>query len=372
MDAQPWPTPPEPYRVRISDPGEVAAGLPHLLGFRPEESVVLIGLSGPGEVRVGLCVRADIPPSWLAARVASGLADAVATSAPSAVLLAVVSEAPDAPLLDDPGMLAGLGLSDVVDLPHRDLVHELVLALDDLRIPVRDALLVRGGRWWSYDCPHPCCAPRAGTPLPAGVTALEAASVAAGQVLAQDRAELRARIAAPEGPAASAMADTCLRVGQVWTRSPGAGPGGSAEERWAAVLAGLASARPGPSGRRLSDEEVARIAWALRDRAVRDRAIGLALGPDAEAVELLWTECTRRSPPPLDAAPATLLAISAWLRGDGAMANVALARARDSDPDHGLAVLLDDALAACLPPERLRAMLLESTLDGRGSAGERS
>ena len=50
------------YEVRISDPGEVAAALPHLLGFRPEESVVVVGLGGPSGGRVGLTVRADLPP----------------------------------------------------------------------------------------------------------------------------------------------------------------------------------------------------------------------------------------------------------------------------------------------------------------------
>jgi hypothetical protein len=100
-----------------------------------------------------------------------------------------------------------------------------------------------------------------------------------------------------------------------------------------------------------------RIAWGLGDPVVRDRALGLALGADATAAEILWTECTRRAPVPLDAAPATLLAVSAWLRGDGAMANVALARARASDPGERLAVLLDEALADCMKPAELRAMI---------------
>jgi Domain of unknown function (DUF4192) len=173
----------ERFEVRISDPGEVAAGLPHLLGFRPVESVVLIGLGGASGGRVGLTVRADIPPPRHAAARAGALARGVATDEPAAVLVAVVSEAPDVPAT--PGG---------VDLPHRDLVHELVVTLAAEDIPVRDALLVRGGRWWSYDCPHPCCAPDAGTPLPAGVSELEAASVAAGQVLAQSREELQTRL----------------------------------------------------------------------------------------------------------------------------------------------------------------------------------
>jgi hypothetical protein len=85
--------------------------------------------------------------------------------------------------------------------------------------------------------------------------------------------------------------------------------------------------------------------------------LGLALGADAVPAERLWTECTRRAPAPLDAAPATLLAVSAWLRGDGTLAAIALARARDSDPGYTLAGLLGEALDACVPPEQLRAWI---------------
>jgi hypothetical protein len=102
---------------------------------------------------------------------------------------------------------------------------------------------------------------------------------------------------------------------------------------------------------------VARIVWGLRDRDVRDRALELAMGADAPAAESLWTECTRRAPIPLDAAPATLLAVSAWLRGDGAMANVALTRALAGEPTYALARLLAQALAGCVAPAELRALI---------------
>jgi hypothetical protein len=100
--------------------------------------------------------------------------------------------------------------------------------------------------------------------------------------------------------------------------------------------------------------------WGLRDPAVRDRALALALGPDAAAAEQLWTECTRRAPAPLDAAPATLLAVSTWLRGDGAMADVALNRALSGEPGYALARLLAQALAACMRPAELRALIDEA------------
>jgi len=105
---------------------------------------------------------------------------------------------------------------------------------------------------------------------------------------------------------------------------------------------------------------VARLAWGLRDADLRDRALTLALGESAPGAEVVWTELTRRAPAPLDAAPATLLAVSAWLRGDGALANVALDRALDSEPGYTLAGLLRTALDACLPPAVVRQVIREA------------
>jgi hypothetical protein len=111
---------------------------------------------------------------------------------------------------------------------------------------------------------------------------------------------------------------------------------------------------------RLSDRQVARLAWGLRDADLRDRALTLALGESAPGAEVVWTELTRRAPTPLDAAPATLLAVSAWLRGDGALANVALDRALGSEPGYTLAGLLRTALDACLPPAVVRQVIREA------------
>jgi hypothetical protein len=295
---------------------------------------------------MGLCVRADIPARRYAVAVAAELTRSVRTAGPRAVLVAVVSEEP----------------GPVDDLPHRELVGDVVRALASADLPVPEILLVRAGRWWSYDCPHSCCGPSAGTPLPGGVTELEAAAVAAGTVVEDGREALVARIAGPEGPAAEAMAASCARVVAECTAQVHAdGWDAAAAASWTAVCAALRRCRPGPPGGRLTDDEVARVVCGLRDLEVRDRALEFALGADAAAAELLWTECTRRAPAPLVAAPATLLAVSAWLRGDGAMANVALGRALTADPGYGLAELLSQALVACLPPAELRALLHAST-----------
>lgn len=355
---------PPPYTVQISDPGEIAAGIPHLLGFRPEESVVLISLTGPSGGRVGLTVRADLPPPAHVPRLSRALTHSIRTDQPAAVLVAVVSEAPDEPLLGrarPPGAPPSAG----VDLPHRRLVRRMISNLTDARIPVRDALLVRGGRWWSYECTRRCCSPEAGTPLPGGVTELEVASVAAGTVIAGRREELAERIAPLGGLIWAATSAALATVAA--TRAARAEEHGwpaVVEEARAQIVAAVAACRPGGDTERLPDDVVAGVLWGLFDPRIRDVGVALTLGPDAHAAEALWLECTRRGPSPLDAAPATLLAVSAWLRGDGAMANVALERALDSDPEYPLARMLQASLMSCLAPGKLRALLRESLEGG--------
>jgi hypothetical protein len=345
-----------PYRVSLVEPGQIAAALPHLLGFRPRESVVLVSLTGPRAARVGLTVRVDIPPPEHAAALADLLTRSVRTDRPAAVVVLVVSEAPDA-------ADAGGGAPD---LPHRALLHEVTVALYRERIPVREALLVRSDRWWSYDCPSACCRPERGTPLPVGTSELAVASVAAGVVVADSREVLAARIAAIDGPGRSAMAAVTRRVAAAASaRLDAAGADVVAEESWAAVHAGLAHCRAGTA---LSDAAVARILWGLRDTGVRDRALQLALDDDS-AVDSLWTECVRRAPRRFVPAPATLLAVGAWLRGDGAMAAVALERALAADGRYRFALLLSQALAACLPPAELRALVHKAITDEERQAG---
>ena len=344
--AQPDRADDQPYSVRLSDPGDIAAGIPHLLGFRPTNSVVVISLTGPNGRRVGLTMRADIPAPRHDRALAHQLANGVRSDDPDAVVLAVVSEA--------------VNEAGDTELPHQQLVHELTMAMTSADLPVRDVLLVRSGRWWSYDCPHDCCSPTAGTPLPTGVSELEAATVASGVVVARDRDEVVARL--EPAPAATAMGDAVLRtaserVVEILDR----GRDAVREEATAAIAAAASGSATGP-GPRLSDDDVARMVWALRDHVVRDAALDFALGPDAAGAEALWMECARRAPAPLDAAPATLLAVSAWLRGDGATASIALERALSSDPDYALAQLLSQALASCLSPKGLRRLIRASSL----------
>jgi hypothetical protein len=342
-----------PLTVRLSDPGDVAAALPNLIGFRPRESLVAVSLRGSTGLRLGLTARVDLPAPEHRRLVLDGVVRSLVTDRPDAVLLVVVSE-------DDDDRAGRSGGPAAAELPHRSLVHEAVLAFDGAGVAVREVLLVRRGRWWSYDCARPCCAPGAGTPLPAGTSPLAAAAALTGQVVEADRAALVRRIAPVGFLAAEGMARACDEVGdELARRTAQLGWDVVMDEAWAAVLTAVEAAGPG-SVQRLADREVARLAWGLRDVDLRDRALVLALGRSAAAAEVVWTELTRRAPAPLDAAPATLLAVTAWVRGDGALANVALERALASEPSYSFAVLLRSALDACLPPADVRQLIREA------------
>ncbi|MFC0447152.1 DUF4192 domain-containing protein [Rhodococcus jostii] len=110
------------------------------------------------------------------------------------------------------------------------------------------------------------------------------------------------------------------------------------------------------SGEKLLAPEYAELALALDNVIVRDCALALAVGAYAGDAEQLWILLTRNLPDPERANAAALLGYSAYIRGDGPFAGIALAAALDSDPGHVLATLLDGALHAGLRPAEVRGL----------------
>ena len=350
-----------PVPVRLGELGDLVAALPHLIGFRPRESLLAVSLRGRDRRRLGLTARVDLPPPAVADLVLPTLVRSMLTDSPGAVVLAVVSDAPDE--LSRPVRTRVPDGAPVAALPHRAVVGDAVRQFAAAGVPVQDTVLVRAGRWWSYDCTGGCCAPDAGTPVPRETGELAAAAVLGGQVVEDGRAALARRIAPVGFLAAAGMAHAAAEVGrEVAGRTELIGRASVAQESWTAIRAAVARVAPG-SVRALPDRDVARLAWGLCDTGVRDRAMGLALGGSAAGAEVLWTELTRRVPVPLDVAPATLLAVTTWVRGDGAMSNVALDRALSRDPGHPLAQLLRGALDACLPPVEVRRLIRDCLRD---------
>ncbi|MFD6895729.1 DUF4192 domain-containing protein [Rhodococcus sp. NPDC060086] len=109
-------------------------------------------------------------------------------------------------------------------------------------------------------------------------------------------------------------------------------------------------------GAELRARECAEVAVLLANPTVRDSVLALAAGVQARAAERMWVELARALPDPERADAAALVAFSAYVRGDGPFAGVALGVALESNPRHRLSDLLDQALQAGLRPEAIRGL----------------
>lgn len=361
--AGPDPAGPDPALSRpvtVADPAGLVAAVPVLLGFRPRESLVVIALGGPSGRRVGLTLRADLPPpddpgGGAVRAVAARLAGHLTLDEPdaAAVVLFGGGSGPGGP---GPGAAAAARCT--------------CDALEAVGIEVRTVLWAaaaeRGAPW---ACLGRCgCS---GTLPDPSATATAAAAAGAGQVLYRDRAELErlvaagdpARIRRREALLRRSVARRLDRLGALAEPGPGvrAGP-----DPFEVLETALRDAAAGNLA--LSDERVLALADALAGPGVRDavlrRCVGDADGsgsgapPVRAAAETLWAALCRELPDPEAAEPAALLAVCALLRGDGALANVALDRAERSWPGHRLTRLVRAVASAGLRPSLVREAII--------------
>ena len=102
------------------------------------------------------------------------------------------------------------------------------------------------------------------------------------------------------------------------------------------------------------------LALVLTRLRIRDDAWARMDPEHREAHRRLWTDVVRRAQPGYVAAPASLLAFTAWQGGEGALANIALDRALADDPG-----VLDGAAAPRHPRRRRPAVCRDSPADSR-------
>lgn len=327
--------------MRLRTPAQIVASLPYLLGFHPRESLVLIGLGGTPRT-VCLTVRVDLPPAEDRAPVAEHLAAHLAHAGAQEVLAIVVT--------DISPLAAG----------EQDVVAAIRAALGPRRIQLTDALGLRAGRWRSLLCGDASCCPPDGTAVdPAAASELAAVSVVLGEVVHASREDLETTLQPVAGADREELDRTFEWVSrQLVTELADRGWEAVAEDSVTLLAEAVADRVDG--GDPLPPAVVARLSFGLADVRVRDRVLTWAEGELASAAEGLWVELARRATSPYAAAPATLLAAHAYLRGNGAYARVALDRALASDPGYSLAVLLSEGLDRGVPPRTLREALVES------------
>jgi len=318
---------PIPDRVRLDDLTDLASAVPHMLGFYPSDSLVVIALRGPRE-RLSFTMRLDLPAPEDYEDIAHMTAVRMEHAQADAVMLFVYADAADR---DD-------------GLPQSDLVHAVE---DMLPVPLREALLIDDGLVWSYLCADERCCPAAGRvmrPDSPGALALAAANALHGNVVLPDRDALVATTVAIGGVAAESMLQAIQRVDL-----------DELDER-EDLLAELCE-RISDSSSALSHDDAAALVVRLHDVQFRDEVISRLAARD-DTLERLVAEVARLAQPPYDAPAAAVLAMSAYLRGDGVVAVAAAERALDTDPSYSLAQLVLDSLARQLDPAAVREVWL--------------
>ncbi|UQA92678.1 DUF4192 domain-containing protein [Streptomyces halobius] len=360
---------PEPEaQVTLRGPAELADALPYLMGFYPDDSIVMVALHGErgrfgGRVRLGIPTDTTQWPD-----VSDQLADCLVSAgeAPStrpAGILVFLCQEP----------AAGESGQDVKDR-LRPLAQRLRTACGALDVPVIEALCLSNGRYWSYCCPDFRCCPAEGTPLAMpGTSVMAAAAAFAGMQVRGSLKEMEARLTPRTGPraadqekaldaAAAALVPRMLRrAGAAVLRRDTLDRAGAMIRRFRKdTPSGSNRARDACDDALITDAEAADLILGLQDRITRDRAAEWMDGPEAAPALRLWRALARRCAGGYAehaAAPLTLAGWVCWSTGDGPSARVALGRALAVDPDCLFAQLLHHAINEGLDPEPIRRCL---------------
>ncbi|WP_328978632.1 DUF4192 domain-containing protein [Streptomyces canus] len=358
------------HQVTLRTPGELADALPYLLGYRPEDSIVLVALHDRGgRGRFGGRARLGIPANkddWGA--VARQLAHGLITGSerrgarPEQMVAYLCQE----PAAGETGRQITERLAPLAALLRTECGR--------LDVPVIEALCISGGRYWSYCCPSAECCPVEGLPmgLP-GTSVLAAAATYAGLQVRGTLRELRARLQ-PWETAAALEQEVALDTAGMALVPRMLEPAGRAEVAEETVrlarhtMARFAEAAPVSDALEadlrddelLGHEEAAELILGLQDRTTRDRAAEWMEAEEAGPALRLWRALARRCVGPYGehaAAPLTLAGWVAWAAGDEIEAREALAMALGADPGYLFARLLHQACNEGLDPESIRRCL---------------
>ncbi|MFD6354040.1 DUF4192 domain-containing protein [Nocardia tengchongensis] len=351
--ADPPPEDPGHCGGRLRAPGDLIAAVPAMLGFMPVRSLVVTVLraddESPGAAAVEVLTRMDLDNPG---RSATGvLVERVAGICVRHRAVAALALVVDDRATEPHGRHAGVRARK-----HGDLVAALEHRLEADAVPLAGAWAVQaiGARlpWWTLSGPW-----SRGLQHDPATSLVTVRHVLDGRPLRGSRRELtdvlavdpvaRDATAAALDIAATAAARRLARLVRHGD------PRAQLRFELCRVLRYLERVE---AGARLTPAEMADLAVALRDPALRDIMYGLAPGPRADGAEVLWSQLARALPDPDRAEAAALLGYCAYARGDGPLAGVALDAALSSDPQHRMATLLELGLQTGMPPERLQRL----------------
>ncbi|MFX0573760.1 DUF4192 domain-containing protein [Nocardia nepalensis] len=353
--------------LHVDDPGELIVAVPAMVGFVPERSLVVALLRDTGDRRrapvIDAVLRLDLDVDDSHPGRADAYADAVAsicaTEDATMVLAVIVDDRITEPHDTQPQTDLSIG-------PWARLVAEFTSCLAEEDIVVAGAWAVRAiqpqQRWWDL------LGPNSHGTLPDPATSMVTlAHVLHGRPIRSTRSELTELLTPDTELTTQVAADLDDALRQAHDRYAEAVHRGDPDSYHRQMLEwALWRVADTDSGIALTAGQYAELAAALRDQIVRDSLFALALSAHTAPAEQLWLASARALSGCDRADAATLLAYSAYLRGDGPLAGIALQAALHADSTHSMAILLETSLRSGIRPHTLRRL----AHTGRGIAAD--
>jgi len=312
----------------LTSPHDLLAAIPFLIGYHPENSLVLVALKDDS---VGMAMRVDMPTD-IAPESYDLLASHFQREAADAALIVAYIDSqsdPEAVLINTSAALLRAGIS------------------------IKESLIVSDGRYRSMLChDSECCSPL-GSPIPD----IDSSRIAAEHVIAGHPMPFANVSGLVQSIAAlpSAMEESWQsEVRTFWIESDSENLLDLQRDGATAVI-DLAGEYV--QGRGAEDRElVARVIGRISDIQVRDYALGSHNDETADAYWQMWRELLLIAPRGFVAPIASIFAALAYERGEGALAHKALDRALADDERYSLALLLRRVFTAGWPPQSFSAM----------------
>lgn len=246
-------------RLALCSPADFAAMVPVLVGFQPEESLVLVALR---DDQVVVSMRLDL-----------GTGSEEMINRTSMLLDRV--EADDALI----AVCTNRGVGD--QLPYLNVIRCLIETFERRGVGVRDALLIDAGRFWSYICDSAECCDASGVVYDTEAHMEFTSSVVSRRDI-EERYELR-----PDGESSEQMVALALERCQVAVSE-------RAERVWLALNA-LAGQTSGDSDEARGQSR-ALIQVGMQDVRVRDYCLArLAREDDAAPIAEALVDCALSS-----------------------------------------------------------------------------
>jgi len=295
--------------VVVRTPDELLAAVPHMLGFNPQESILVVPVSR------GLPMsRIDLPrtPEDRDEVMRSLHGPYARYSRPGAqVALVCLTE----------------------DRRSAELASQHVSAgLEKAGVGTQVRLWATGERWVEFDTGE------AGNRTQETSTRIAAESIVAGTTRpAATRASLAESLIGDREPLAALL---------LTAREAAQKSNPVAEQNWALDRLEHFHA----DGNRLSDPDAARLLVAIESTETRDALWQDMSRDNAREHSALWTDLTRRAPDEVRTPAASLLGFSSWLEGNGAKAWCALDQIPEG-PSYSMASLVATVLQGGVHPE---------------------